>query len=80
MNSVAAWFKTIGGYAFNFMLPLAGFGMVGVMMCAVNPIMAVINAGLNNDLTWLSDYNFGILLGCILGAPHRFFERFHIRC
>lgn len=51
-----------------FIYPLAGLGMVGVMMCAVNPIMAVINTGLNNGLTWLSDHNLGILLGCILGA------------
>ena len=48
--------------------PLVGLGIVGVMMCAVNPIMAVINTGLNNGLTWLSDNNLGILLGCILGA------------
>ena len=151
VNPVAAWFKTIGGYSFNFMLPLlagfiamsiadrpgllvgivggllasngatfvdpgagntipsgflgallagflagllmklfeklcehlpqalegikpvllyplAGLGIVGVMMCAVNPIMAVINTGLNNGLTWLSDNNLGILLGCILGG------------
>lgn len=151
VNPVAAWFKTIGGYAFNFMLPilagfiaksiadrpgllvgfvggflasngatlvdpgaastipsgflgallagfaggylmlaleklcdklpdalegikpvllypLAGLGMVGVMMCAVNPIMGIVNTGLNNGLTWLSENNLGILLGCILGA------------
>lgn len=151
VNPVAAWFKTIGGYAFNFMLPLlagfiamsiadrpgllvgivggllasngatfanpsaegaipsgflgallagflagwimklfeklcdklpnalegikpvllyplAGLGIVGVMMCAVNPIMGIINTGLNNGLTWLSSNNLGILLGCILGA------------
>lgn len=48
--------------------PLSGLGIVGVMMCAVNPIMGIINTGLNNGLTWLSDNNFGVLLGCILGA------------
>lgn len=48
--------------------PLAGLGIVGVMMCAVNPIMAIINTGLNNGLTWLGENNFGVLLGCILGA------------
>lgn len=48
--------------------PLAGLGIVGVMMCAVNPIMGVVNTGLNNGLTWLSDNNLGIVLGCILGA------------
>ncbi len=151
VNEVAAWFKTIGGYAFNFMLPilagfiaqsiadrpgllvgfvggvlassgatfadpgaastipsgflgallagfaagylmlafeklcdklphalegikpvliypLVGLGIVGVMMCAVNPIMGLINTGLNNGLVWLSDNNLGILLACILGA------------
>lgn len=151
VNPVASWFKTIGGYAFNFMLPilagfiarsiadrpgmlvgfvggflasngatfadpgaaatipsgflgallagfaggyimlliekicdklpdalegikpvliypLAGLGVIGVMMCAVNPIMGLINTGLNNGLTWLSDNNLGIILGCILGA------------
>lgn len=151
VNPVAAWFKTIGGYAFNFMLPilagfiaksiadrpgllvgfvggflasngatfadpvaasaipsgflgallagfaggylmlaieklcdklpdalegikpvllypLAGLGMVGVMMCAINPIMGIVNNGLNSGLTWLSVNNLGILLGCILGA------------
>ena len=149
MTPVAAWFKTIGGYAFNFMLPLlagfiamsiadrpgllvgfvggtlaangatfaapggavpsgflgallagflggwlmkqcmklcdkmprslegikpvlvfplAGLGIIGVMMCAVNPIMGVINNGMNNALQSLADNNLGILLGAILAG------------
>ena len=48
--------------------PLAGLGMVGLMMCVVNPIMGVINTGLNNGLAWLGENNYGALLGCILGA------------
>ncbi len=48
--------------------PLAGLGIVGVMMCAVNPFMGMINTGLNNGLSWLHQNNLGILLGCILGA------------
>ena len=48
--------------------PLAGLGIIGVMMCAVNPVMGIINSGLNNGLAWLGENNFGILLGCILGA------------
>lgn len=48
--------------------PLAGLGIVGVMMCAVNPFMGMINTALNSGLTWLSENNLGILLGCILGA------------
>lgn len=48
--------------------PLAGLGIVSIMMCAVNPFMGMINSGLNNGLTWLSENNLGILLGCILGG------------
>ena len=48
--------------------PLAGLGMVAVMMCAVNPVMSVINKGLSDGLLWLNQHNLGVLLGCILGA------------
>ena len=48
--------------------PLAGLGIVAVMMCAVNPIMGVINTGLNDGLIWLNNNNLGLLLGFILAA------------
>lgn len=48
--------------------PLSGLGIVGIMMCAVNPIMGMINTGLNSGLTWLSDNNLGILLGAIVAG------------
>ena len=48
--------------------PLAGLGIIGVMMCAVNPIMGVINNGLNNALISLNENNLGVLLGCILAG------------
>ena len=48
--------------------PLAGLGIVAVMMCAVNPIMGIVNTGLNSGLTWLHEHELGIVLGCILGA------------
>ena len=48
--------------------PLAGLGIVAVMMCAVNPIMGVINNALSDGLLWLNQHNLGVLLGCILGA------------
>ena len=48
--------------------PLAGLGIVGVMMCAVNPIMGIINNALSSGLLWLNQHNLGIVLGCILGA------------
>ncbi len=31
--------------------PLAGLGIVGVMMCAVNPVMGLINTGMTNGVT-----------------------------
>ena len=48
--------------------PLAGLGIVSVMMCAVNPIMGVLNNALSSGLQWLNQNNLGIVLGCILGA------------
>lgn len=34
--------------------PLAGLGIVGVMMCAINPIMGIINTGMTNGVTAMS--------------------------
>ena len=48
--------------------PLAGLAIVGVMMCAVNPIMGVVNTALNDGLLWLNKNNLGLLLGFILAA------------
>ncbi len=48
--------------------PLAGLGVVGVMMCAVNPFMGILNTGLSDGLTWLNDHNLGLLLGFILAG------------
>ena len=48
--------------------PLAGLGIVGVMMCAVNPIMGIINTAMNNGLTWLNDNNLSVLLGAIVAG------------
>ncbi len=48
--------------------PLAGLGIVAVMMCAVNPIMGVLNNALSSGLLWLNQHNLGVVLGCILGA------------
>lgn len=48
--------------------PLSGLGVIGIMMCAVNPVMGMVNTGLNNGLNWLNENNLGVVLGCILGA------------
>ena len=35
--------------------PLAGLGIVGVMMCAVNPFMGIINDGVKNGINWMAE-------------------------
>ena len=46
--------------------PLVGLGVIGVFMCAVNPIMIVINDAIFNFLNSLGDAK--ILLGLLLGG------------
>lgn len=48
--------------------PLAGLGVTGVMMCAVNPVMGLVNTALNSGLASLSTSGLSILLGAILGG------------
>lgn len=118
MNSpVSAFFKTIGGYAFSFMMPilagyigksiadrpgllvgfvggylmlgvrklcdklpsslegikpvllypLIGLGLISIIMCAINPIMGILNTGLTNILNAMGGSS-KIVLGFILGA------------
>lgn len=47
--------------------PLAGLGLIAVVMCAVNPFMGMINTGLSNLLESMGSSS-KILLGCILGG------------
>ena len=60
--------KALEGLKPVLIYPLAGLGIVAVMMCAVNPIMGVINNALSAGLLWLNQHNLGVVLGCILGA------------
>lgn len=48
--------------------PLAGLAIVGVMMCAINPLMGMINSAMNDGLMWLSERHLDILLGAIVGG------------
>lgn len=59
--------KSLNGIKPVLIYPLGGLAIVAVMMCAVNPIMGVLNTGLSNLLTSMGDSS-KILLGCILGA------------
>ena len=47
--------------------PLLGLGLIAVIMCAVNPIMGIINTGVANFLTSMGSSS-KIILGCVLGA------------
>lgn len=47
--------------------PLAGLGLIAVLMCAVNPFMGLINTGLSDFLKSMGGSS-KIILGCILGA------------
>ncbi len=47
--------------------PLAGLGIIAVIMCAVNPFMGMINTGLSNFLHSMGSSS-KIVLGCILGG------------
>ena len=59
--------KALNGIKPVLIYPLGGLAMVAIMMCAVNPIMGLLNAGLADFLTNMGDTS-KILLGCVLGA------------
>ncbi len=60
--------ESLGGVKQILIYPLAGLGAIAVIMCAVGPFMGMINTAMSDGLTWLSDNNFGIILGLILGG------------
>ena len=47
--------------------PLVGLGMIAVIMCAVNPIMGMLNTGVTNILNSMGGTS-KVLLGIVLGA------------
>ena len=59
--------KSLNGIKPVLIYPLGGLAIVAIMMCAVNPIMGMLNEGLANFLTNMGGSS-KILLGCILGA------------
>ena len=48
--------------------PLVGLGIVGVMMCAVNPFMGIINDGLKNGINWMAGQPALLIPVCALLA------------
>lgn len=59
--------KALNGIKPVLIYPLGGLGIVAVMMCAVNPVMGLLNEGLANLLTNMGSTS-KILLGCVLGG------------
>lgn len=58
--------KALNGIKPVLIYPLAGLGIIAVIMCAVNPFMGMINTGLSDLLNSMGSSK--IVLGCILGA------------
>ena len=59
--------KALNGIKPVLIYPLGGLAIVGIMMCAVNPIMGMINEGLSSFLSNMGESS-KILLGCVLGG------------
>lgn len=59
--------NAVGGIKPVLIYPLAGLGIIAVVMCAVNPFMGMINNGLAAFLNSMGSTS-KIVLGCILGA------------
>ena len=48
--------------------PLAGLGMVGVMMCAINPVMGLINQGMTDGINAMKDSGMLVLVCALLAG------------
>ncbi len=59
--------KALNGIKPVLIYPLAGLGIIAVVMCAVNPFMGIINSGLSDFLNNMGSSS-KIALGCVLGA------------
>ncbi|MEE1186490.1 MAG: fructose-specific PTS transporter subunit EIIC [Acutalibacteraceae bacterium] len=59
--------KALNGIKPVLIYPLGGLAIVGIMMCAVNPIMGLLNESLANFLRDMGSVS-KILLGCVLGG------------
>ena len=59
--------RALNGIKPVLIYPLAGLGIIAVIMCAVNPFMGMINTALSDFLNSMGDTS-KIILGCILGG------------
>ncbi|MCH5194343.1 MAG: PTS fructose transporter subunit IIC [Oscillospiraceae bacterium] len=59
--------KALDGIKPVLIYPLAGLGIIAVIMCAVNPVMGVINTAVSGFLNSMGGSS-KIVLGCLLGG------------
>lgn len=59
--------KALNGIKPVLIYPLAGLGIIAVVMCAINPFMGIINNGLFSFLNNMGNSS-KVVLGCILGG------------
>ena len=59
--------KALNGIKPVLIYPLAGLGIIAVVMCAINPFMGMINTGISDFLSNMGSSS-KILLGAVLGA------------
>lgn len=59
--------KALEGIKPVLIYPVVGVLLIGVIMCAINPFVAMINTGLTNGLNSMGGSS-KILLGCVLGG------------
>lgn len=59
--------RALNGIKPVLIYPLAGLGMIAIVMCAINPFMGIINNGLFSFLNNMGNSS-KVVLGCILGA------------
>lgn len=59
--------KALDGIKPVLIFPLAGLGLIAVVMCAVNPIMGALNIALTDFLNSMGGSS-KVVLGCILGG------------
>lgn len=59
--------KALNGVKPVLIYPLAGLGIIAVIMCAINPFMGMINTGISDLLSSMGESS-KIILGAVLGA------------
>ncbi len=61
--------ESLEGIKPTLIYPLAGIFVIGILMCMIfNPLIGLINTGLSNMLTGISDAGMITVLGLLLGA------------